>query len=485
MKKFLSVLIVIVVSVSLVALLSLSGCKEEAAPAEEAVEEAAPAEEAVEEAAPAEEAVEEAAPAEEKPYEGRTLKIHWAVFAPSDALQVICDDVFTPLTGIEVIVEQTPWSDFTSKYNAELIAGGDAWDIIIGDSQDVGNCAERGHFVEITEYVMEWGLKDKFTPECLSYFGEWPKGGDRYYGVPCLTDPTHFAYRIDLLEEDAEIAAGFEAEYGYELGVPATWDMLIDVANYFNDNVEGMYGIGVYGDNGYDSLNMFGETAIWCYGGELGDYETGEVMGIINSEKSIEGIEAYRKLFLTTPPGHGTAFFEENNNAYLSGLVPMVFNYTATFPALVNRETNPFYDQTGYFITPEGPYGDQYTSLGGQQASVISYSSNQDIAIEWLEWWCQDETQVLYSTYPGCFNASYAILNDPDFPTATPINQIAIDSTPILKDWWAVPEYAQTIRTFADTVGKYVIGGEGTAKEAMDSVAEQWYEVFEEAGYYD
>ncbi|MDD5659529.1 MAG: extracellular solute-binding protein, partial [Actinomycetota bacterium] len=244
----------------------------------------------------------------------------------------------------------------------------------------------------------------------------------------------------------------------------------------------------VYGDNGYDSLNMFAETAIWCYGGDLGDFNTMQVKGIINGEGSIAGIEAYRKLFLCTPPGHGTAFYEENNNVYLSGLVPMVFNYTSTLPALTNKETNPYAENTGFFMTPpgKGPDGKTYqgTSLGGQGANIVKYSKNQDIAIEWLKWWCLDETQKLYSTYPGCFNGSYAIIEDPDFATASPLNQIAMDSCAILKDWWNVPEYAQTVRSFADTVGKYVIGGEGTAKEALDKVAEEWNQVFEEAGYY-
>ncbi len=461
MKKSLIWMLIVIFILSLT--VAASACKAEAA-------------------APAEAAAEEAAEGD-MPYAGRTLKIHWAVFSPADALQTISDDVFTPLTGIEVIVEQTPWSDFTAKYNAEMIAGGDAWDIIVGDSQDVGNGAVNGHYIDLTSFVSDNGVADIFTPATLSSFGEYPAGSGKYFGIPVLTDPTHFAYRKDLLEEDEELAAQFMDIYGYDLGVPTSWDMMIDIANFFNDNVEGMYGIGVYGDNGYDSLNMFGETAIWCYGGDIGDFDTMQVEGILNSPESAAGIEAYRELFLTTPPGHGTAFFEENNNVFLTGLVPMVFNYTATFPALLNKETNSYYDDTGYFMTPPGPNGDQFTSLGGQGANVISYSANQDIAIEWLKWWILDDTQRLYATYPGSFNGSYAILDDPDFPTAGPINQIAIDSVSILKDWWNVPEYAQTIRSFADAVGKYVIGGEGTAQEALDKVAAEWTQVFTDAGY--
>jgi multiple sugar transport system substrate-binding protein len=418
-----------------------------------------------------------------KMYEGRTLRVHWAVFAPSDALQDLSNKDFTPKTGIKVVVEQTPWSDFVQKYNAELIAGGDAWDIIIGDSQDVGNGAERGHYLELTDFFDEYNVRDRFTPETLTAFGEWPKGSGRMYGLPALTDPTLWVYRKDLFNDSSNKAA-FKKKYGYELGVPETWDQIIDIAEYFYEDVDGMYGIALYGDNGYDSLNMFGETAIWCYGGDLGDFKTMQVKGIINSPESIAGIEAYRKLFSMSPPGLGTAFFEEVNNAYISGIVPMIFNYTATLPIMVNRETNPFYDDTGYFVTPKQKA--QFTSLGGQAMNVVTYAKkNHDIALEFLKWWISDETQLAYSTYPGCFNGSYVIMNSKEFVAANDMNAITVASVPLLKDWWAVPEYAQTIRTFAETVGKYVVGGQGTAKQAMDKVAEEWYAIFKKAGYYD
>jgi multiple sugar transport system substrate-binding protein len=379
-------------------------------------------------------------------------------------------------------VEKTPWSDFVQKYNSELIAKGDAWDIICGDSQDVGNGAVRGHYVELTEFFDEYDVRDKFTPATLTAFGEWPKGSGRMYGVPALTDCTFFVYRKDLFNDPANKAA-FNKKYGYALGVPTSWDMLIDVAEYFYEDVDGMYGIALYGDNGYDSLNMFGETAIWCYGGDLGDYTTMQVKGIVNSQESINGIKAYRTLFEMSPPGLGTAFFEEVNNAYISGIVPMIFNYNATLPVMENRETNPYYEDTGYFLTPKQVA--QYTSLGGQAMNVISYSKNQDLAMEFIKWWVQDETQLAYAGYSGCFNGSYAIMNSEEFMQASDLNKIAAESVPLLKDWWAVPEYAQTIRTFAETVGKYVIAGEGTAKQALDSVAQQWHQVFEKAGYYD
>ncbi|MEI7616502.1 MAG: extracellular solute-binding protein, partial [Actinomycetota bacterium] len=71
---------------------------------------------------------------------GQFITIHWAQWAPADYLQKLSDG-FTKETGIKVIVEQTPWETFVTKYNTEMIAKSDAWDIIVGDSQDVGTMA--------------------------------------------------------------------------------------------------------------------------------------------------------------------------------------------------------------------------------------------------------------------------------------------------------------------------------------------------------
>ena len=67
------------------------------------------------------------------------ITINWAQWAPADYLEKLSRD-FTAETGIKVTVEQTPWETFVQKYNTELIAKSDAWDIIeIGRA----SCRER------------------------------------------------------------------------------------------------------------------------------------------------------------------------------------------------------------------------------------------------------------------------------------------------------------------------------------------------------
>jgi multiple sugar transport system substrate-binding protein len=427
---------------------------------------------------------EEGAAAAEK--EDQFITIHWAQWAPADYLQKLSED-FTEETGIRVIVEQTPWETFVQKYNVEMIARSDAWDIIIGDSQDVGTMAMGGHYVELTDWIKENNVDKDFTEASMTAYAEFPKGSGRYYAVPAEGDCLGWAYRKDLFE-DPDNKAAFKAEYGYELDVPKDWEMMRDIAEFFDNPDEGFYGIGIYGDNGYDSLVMFAEQAIWTFGGDLGDYSTYQVEGILNSEGSVAGIEFYKDLWQYTPPAFSDAFFVKANDAFTAGKVPMTCNYFAFFPALANEATNPYAQDTGYFACPpqEGVDGKvrQYSALGGQGASVVSYSKKKDLAMQWMEWFIRPEVQMKWALLGG-YSCHIETLESDEFLNATPYNPAFAVSLKIMKDFWAVPEYGQLLESFSKTVGAYIIRDEGTAEGALDKVAAQWTQIFKDAGYLD
>jgi multiple sugar transport system substrate-binding protein len=422
----------------------------------------------------------------EKPAEEQFITIHWAQWAPADYLQKLSEG-FTKETGIKVIVEQTPWETFVQKYNTEMIARSDAWDIIVGDSQDIGNMAVNGHYVELTNWIKEKGVDKTFTPASLMNFAEYPKGGKRYYAVPCEGDALAWAYRKDLFE-DPKNKDAFKKKYGYDLGVPKSWTQLKDIAQFFHNPDKGFYGIAIYGDNGYDSLAMFAEQVIWSFGGELGDYSTYKVEGLLNSKGSVQGIEYYHELFKFTPPGFGDAFYVKSNDAFTAGIVPMACNYLAFFPALANEATNPHAKNTGYFACPPQKGYDgksrQFAALGGQGASVVTYSKKQDLAMKWLDWFIKKDTQMEWARLGG-YTCHAEVLNSQEFLNATPYNPTFKVSMEIFKDWWACPEYDVLLRTFSQYIAEYVVGGKGTAKQALDRCTKEWTEIFKKAGYYD
>ena len=60
-----------------------------------------------------------------------------------------------------------------------------------------------------------------------------------------------------------------------------------------------------------------------------------------------------------------------------------------------------------------------------------------------------------------------------------------METMQMVKDFWAVPEYAELLESCQRYWSGYVIADQYTAKEAMDGIAEEWEAVFEKYGYYD
>jgi multiple sugar transport system substrate-binding protein len=223
------------------------------------------------------------------------------------------------------------------------------------------------------------------------------------------------------------------------------------------------------------------ENALFSFGGDLGDYSTYKVDGIINSPEAIAALEAYAELYKFTPPNWGKSFFLEDNQAITEGLAAMSMNYFAFFPALANEATNPNAKATGYFANPAGPTGEQFAALGGQGMSVINYSQNKEEALKFLEWFIKPEVQKRWAELGG-YTTNAAVLEPPEFRNATPYNEAFYQSMFMVKDFWAVPEYAELLIQINNRLYPYVVGGEGTAKEALDGLAADWTETFKKYG---
>jgi multiple sugar transport system substrate-binding protein len=402
------------------------------------------------------------------PAAAQELTIFWAEWDPANYLQELVND-YTAETGVTVTVETTPWGDFQTKTFAELNAHGDAYDMVVGDSQWLGAASEGGHYVDLTDFVKEHGVDKSFVPATLQYYSEY---GGKYWSIPLEGDANGWAYRKDWFEDPKEMEA-FKAKYGYDLGVPKNYKELLDIAEFFTRPNENKYGVALYTQTAYDAMAMGVEQTIFTWGGDLGDYANKKVDGVLNSPQNVEALEAYRKLYTFTPPNWTQAFFAENNQAFTEGLVAMVMNYFAFFPALANPATNPHADATGYFANPPGPNGDQHAALGGQGISIITYSPNQEEAYKFLEWFIRDDVQKKWAALGG-YTCSAAVLNSEEFMNATPYNRAFADSMKIVKDFWAVPVFADMLFQMNDRLHPYITTGEGSAKDALDALVGDW-----------
>ena len=396
------------------------------------------------------------------------LTIFWAEWDPANYLQELVNE-YTAETGVKVTVETTPWGDFQTKTFAELNAKGDAYDMVVGDSQWLGAASEGGHYIDLTKFVTDNGVDKSFVPATLQYYSQY---GDKYWSIPLEGDANGWAYRKDWFEDPTEMA-NFKAKYGYDLGVPKDYKQLRDIAEFFTRPAENKYGVALYTQTAYDGMAMGVEQTIFTYGGELGDYSAKKVDGILNSPQNIEALKLYRELYTYGPPNWTQAFFAENNQAFTEGLVAMAMNYFAFFPALANEATNPHAKNTGYFANPAGPNGNQHAALGGQGISIISYSKNQEEAYKFLQWFIRDDVQQKWADLGG-YTCSAAVLGSDKFLNATPYNKAFADSMKIVKDFWAVPVFADMLFQMNDRLHPYITTGEGDPKAALDALTADW-----------
>jgi multiple sugar transport system substrate-binding protein len=457
-----------------------------------AVEEAAPTvAAAVEEAAPTveaavEEAVSEAEqPAEEEMAEAPAvdeLTILWAQWDPADYLAELVKD-YEAETGITVNVIQEPWGSFQDLFYTEMAAQGDAYDMVVGDSQWIGTSSSQGHYIDLTGFLNDNNLADTVTEATLTYYGEYPPGSGTYWAFPTEGDANGWAYRMDLFEDPEEMAA-FEAEYGYPLAPPETMEQLMDIAKFFTRPDEGLYGTAIYTQADYDALTMGFQDVLFSYGANWSD-ENWNPEGVINSPEAVAALEYYKELYdCCQAPGLSNAFFNEVNDAYLSGQVAMAMNYFAFFPALANPEISEYADVTGYFVNPAGPNGDQFASLGGQGISVISFipEDRKQASLDFIKWFAQDDVQAKWGQLGG-YSANKAVLASDEFLAVAPYNAAFAQTMGMVKDFYNIPVFGELLRIAQDEVGRYVIGGEGTAQEALDAVAAQHAEILRDAGF--
>ncbi|MEI8346498.1 MAG: extracellular solute-binding protein [Pseudomonadota bacterium] len=408
-----------------------------------------------------------------------SITILWAQWAPSDYLVKLSED-FTKETGIKVNVQQESWSDFQNVFFNEMSKKGDAFDIVIGDSQWMGRGATEGHYIELTNWPQGKNIIETMTPASVAGYSEYPSGSGHYWGIPFEGDAMGFAYRKDLFEDPKE-KEDFKKKYKRELKVPATTTELRDIAEFFYRPQKDFFGIIIWNNKDYDGVTMGIESFIWAFGGDLGDKKTYKVKGILNTSAAEAGLNYYKEIYQFSSPLWKNAYLD-TNKGMMEGKVAMVMSYFAFFPELLDESKNPYAKSMGFFANPAGPKM-RVSSLGGQGASVIAYSKKKDLSLQFLEWFAKEEVQQKWGKLGG-YTCNKNVLNSADFLNAMPFNRPLMESMGMMKDFWAIPEYSKLLKVSQENFYKFMTEKNYSAKQALNETADQWETTFEEAGYY-
>ena len=411
------------------------------------------------------------------------LTLCWAAWDPANALIELSKD-FEGKSGHNMSFEFVPWPNFADRMLNELNSGGKLCDLMIGDSQWIGLGAEAGHYIKLNDFFDANNISmGDFIPATVTGYSEWPKGTPNYWALPAFGDVVGWTYRKDWFNR-ADLKSEFKGKYGRELDVPNSLAELKDIAEFFQGReIDGktVYGAAIYTERGSEGITMGVTNALYNFGFEYNNpNKPYDLDGFVNSDGAVAGLEYYKALYdCCTPPGSSDWYMSENIDAYKSGQVALQMNFAFIWPG-VHADSNVGGDKSGYFPNPAG-LGGHFAQLGGQGISVVSYSDSKDAALEYIKWFAQPEIQKQWWELGG-YSALRAVVEDPGFASSQPYAQTFLDSMAIVKDFWAEPSYASLLLPMQDRVHKYVIAGEGTAKEALDALVDDWTEVFEDEG---
>jgi multiple sugar transport system substrate-binding protein len=159
-------------------------------------------------------------------------------------------------------------------------------------------------------------------------------------------------------------------------------------------------------------------------------------------------------------------------------------NYFAFFPALTNPQTNPHAANTGFFSNPAGPRGDRGAALGGQGLSIINFISDarKQAMLDFIKWFAEEKNQAKWAELGG-YTCNINVLQSDTFLKAQPYNPAFAETMTFVKDFWNIPVFGDLLQVTQTQFGKFIVEGQGTAKETMDTIAAEHDKILREAGF--
>ena len=409
---------------------------------------------------------------------GGNLQIIWFAWAPCQAL----GELVKGYKDASVEVRCVPISQWHDQIFTDFAAKGGA-DIVILDSQFIGEAVAGGHIIELTDWMKGNVEVDDYVPAALSAYGEYPAGSGKYYGVAAEGDTQMLVYRKDVFDNQA-VKGGFQHwKNGKDLAVPTKWTDLLEIAQFIKANpdlgsVPNGYTTFWCGTKAcYDQVATVWNQMAWSFGGEIWDPKTYKVQGVINSDTNVKALQFAADLFKTGPEGSGNFTFDETVDAICSGSVAMTTIWFGFGPAFLDKSKCKQSDNLAFDLVPGEVK--HITSLGGMGLHVSAYTKNKDAALAFVKWFESKETQLAWARLGG-FSARKSVLASDDFQKAAPYNPIFAKAYQDVRDFWNVPEYNQLLQVQMEQLN-LAITGQADPKQALDTIAEDQQRIFDEA----
>ena len=389
---------------------------------------------------------------------------------------------------VEFSFADAPFEALFARAATSFAAGSNEYNLVISDSQWLGAFAEPGWIVQLNDIIDENpNLQvDWWSNDAASSYQIYPPGSGIKWGMPQAADVLIMYVRGDLMTDPDERDA-FYAQYGWELPTSAAHDEWADIdfvkfeniAEFFTRPDEDLYGASFQYSMVYDFFSMSFYPFLWSAGGEIWDYSTHTIEGVLNTDRNAEMLMLHRHFMQFQPPGAINVDIGIQTDQFNAGLTATAWQWAAMGAAM---DGPPGADVWAVILPgyrQEDGTVQRISSIGGQPWVINSNNTPEQmrVAIDFLNWWYTDEVQLEYARRGGN-PLGYSVLTSPGFediqiwfPAYIYMMQDGMSN-----DFWHEPSFAEMLHIQQEVWTAFAAGPDGSfeaARAAMDEVAER------------
>lgn len=334
-------------------------------------------------------------------------------------------------------------------------------------------------YTDLRELVSEDVLAE-FVPLVL----EHGTVDGRLVQLPRHSDISNLYY-LESLYEDADNQANFEAEYGYPLAPPETWEQVSDQAKFFA-NPPDFFGTQFVGKD--EAITGRFYEMLVAEGGQLftDDWEPA-----FNSEAGVRALSWFVDLYDAgaVPVGVPNYLWDDTGLGFGSGTVAINLDWAGWSAFFNDPENSAIAGDVGLVRAPMGSAGIRTGWSGSHTFSITETCDNKEAAASFVTFLTDYDRQMVEAG-TGLLPTRAQVWEDAAAQFAADGNDFMVTvfetyQASMSEDAFTpplIPEWIEVSNVLWPELQAAMVGDK-TAQEALDDAAEEALIIMEDAGY--
>ncbi|WP_275392810.1 extracellular solute-binding protein [Aliiroseovarius sp. Z3] len=381
-------------------------------------------------------------------------------------------------TGAKVdIISKKSHFEIDKEIKSDMAAGTTSW--CVGSNHSSFAPQYEGLYVDLNELV---------PAETIAEFVEGNINASTVGGELLMLPRAQFdvsvLYYLKSNYEDADKAAAFKAEYGYDLAVPDTWEQVKDQAMFFADPPN-FYGTQ-YAGKDEAIVGRFYEMVV----AEGGNYLDENKKPIFNSDAGQRALQWFVDLYTAkaVPAGTTSYVWDDLGQGFASGTVALNLDWPGWAGFFNDPESSKAAGNVGVAVQPMGSV--TRTGWSGHHGfSVTSDCANKEAAASLVMFLTSEESQLAESaggslpTRTAVWEANVAAAKAGDDAFRAESLAAFAEGAKYAFAVPPIPEWGESTNLVFPELQAAIVGDK-TVKEALDDAAAAVDELMQESGYY-